>query len=329
MEKIRWGILGTGKIAQKFTEGLAALPDAELIAVGSRTQASADSFALQWKIPHAHGSYDRFVEDEAIDVVYIATPHPLHRENTVACLRAGKAVLCEKPFAMTAKEAQEMVAVAREKRILLMEAMWTRYFPAMEKVRSILLNGELGEVRLVQADFCFQPAFDPDGRLFNRVLGGGALLDLGIYPVSLASMVFGGSPLKIVSNARIGVTGVDEQASVIMEYPEGRQAVMTFGFLFDSPKEALIGGTTGCLRMNRPWWHPETLTWTKADGQEKQFTCKVTGNGYGYEAIEVMDCLRAGRLESPRMPLDESISIMNTLDVIRAQWGLCYPADSV
>jgi predicted dehydrogenase len=327
MGAIRWGILSTGNIADKFAEAVTTLPQARLAAVGSRTQEAADAFGKRWNVPHRHASYESLLRDSDVDVIYIATPHPMHFENAMACLRAGKAVLCEKPFAMRAFEAEKMVALAREKRLFLMEAMWTRYHPAIKKVRAMLAEGALGDVRLMQSDFCFRATFDPNGRLFNRALGGGGLLDLGIYPVSLASMVFGGPPRNIVSNAHIGSTGVDDQASVILEYSEGRQAVMTFGLLLDSPQETRIAGTAGHLRIHQPWWHPQELTWHKADGSDESIHLAFPGNGYEQEATEVMECMQSGRLESPAMPLEETISLMRTLDAIRAQWGLRYPGD--
>jgi predicted dehydrogenase len=327
MDKIRWGILGTGGIAGKFAEALTLLPDAQITAVGSRSQASADAFGQRWSIPHRHKAYAALAEDKDVDVIYVSTPHPFHHENTMTCLRAGKPVLCEKPFAMNAKEAAEMVAFARERRLFLMEGMWTRYFPAIKKVRSLIAEGVLGEVRLAQVDFSFMPKFDPAHRLFDPALGGGALLDLGIYPISLAYMVFGESPSGIASHAWMGTTGVDEQSAVILSYPGGRQAVLSFGFRFDSAHEAFIFGDAGRIRIQRDFWHPDAITWTKADEQEEIFHLPATGNGFPHEAQEVADCLRAGQLESAGIPLDETILIMRTLDDIRAQWGLRYPTD--
>jgi predicted dehydrogenase len=327
MEKLQWGILGTGKIAHKFAEALAMLPDAHLAAVGSRSRETADNFGDRWQIPRRHATYEKFMQDDEVDVVYVATPHPLHRENTLGCLRTGKAVLCEKPFAMHAAEAQEMIDLAKEKKLFLMEAMWTRYFPVMRKVRSLLAEGVLGEVRSLLVDFAFHAEYDPSGRLFNRALGGGALLDLGVYPVSLASLVFNGPPREIVSLAKLGATGVDEQAAAIFGYADGRQALMTFSFLYDSTSEVHIEGVKGRLRIHTPWWHPDTITWTHGDGREEIICLPYIGNGYAHEAQEVMECLRAGRLESAEMPLEETLNIMKTMDAMRAQWGLRYAAD--
>ncbi len=191
MRKIAWGILGTGRIAGNFAADLALLPDAELVAVGSRSEATAQSFAGRFGAPHAHGSYEALAADPAVEVIYIATPHPLHAENMKLCLRAGKAVLCEKPFTLNAREAEEVIALAREQKLFLMEAMWTRFLPAVVRARELIEQGAIGEVRLLLADFGFRAAFDPHHRLFDPQLGGGALLDLGVYCVSLASMLFG------------------------------------------------------------------------------------------------------------------------------------------
>jgi predicted dehydrogenase len=327
MDAIRWGILGTGGIARKFAEALALLPDARMTAVGSRTPASAASFGAKWKIPNRHGSYTALMADPEVDAVYIATPHVLHRENALGCLTAGKAVLCEKPFTINARQAEEVIALARKKRIFLMEAMWTRFLPVFVKIRSLLAEGAIGEVRQVQADFAFRADFDPKGRLFDPALGGGALLDIGVYPVSLASMVFAEAPQRIASLAVLGATGVDEQSAAVMEYSAGRLAVISFSLRFTSPQEACIIGTAGQIRIHRPWWHADSITISRGGRDEETITLPNLGNGYPHEAVEVMECLRGGKLESRVMPLDETLHIMQTLDAIRAEWGLKYPGE--
>ncbi|MBN1439830.1 MAG: Gfo/Idh/MocA family oxidoreductase [Anaerolineales bacterium] len=327
MDAIRWGILGTGGIARKFADGLALLPDARLAAVGSRTRGSAEAFGKQWRIPHRHGSYAALMADPDVEVIYIATPHTLHRENALGCLSAGKAVLCEKPFTINARQAEEVIAQARSRKLFLMEAMWTRFFPVVAKVRSLLAEGAIGEVRQVQADFGAQPKFDPKSRLFDPALGGGALLDLGVYPVSLASMVFGEAPRRITSAARLGSTGVDEHAAAILEYSGGRMAVVSCAMTFVSPQEAHILGTNGRIRIRRPWWFPAAVTLSRTGKDDEEITMPYLGNGYAHEAAEVMECLRGGKMESTVMPLDETLRIMHALDSIRAPWGLKYPGD--
>jgi predicted dehydrogenase len=326
-EKVRWGILGTGNIAKQMARGLAVLPDAELLAVGSRSQESADGFGEQFDVERRYTSYTDLVNDPDVQVVYIATPHSLHRENSLLCLRAGKAVLCEKPFAINATEAREVVAMARERQLFLMEAMWTRFLPVMGRVRELLAGGAIGDVRMVTADFGFRAPFNPRGRLFNPELGGGGLLDVGIYPVSLASMVFGPRPARVSSMAHLGETGVDEQAAMILGYEQGQLAILSSAVRTHTPQEAFLIGTEGRIRVHTPWWKPTNLT-VSVEGQEDQTeTLPFEGNGYNYEAAEVMACLRAGKLESDVMPLDETLAIMETLDQIRGQWGLRYPME--
>ncbi|UCC64997.1 MAG: Gfo/Idh/MocA family oxidoreductase [Anaerolineae bacterium] len=325
-EEIRWGIIGTGNIARQFARGLAVLPDAELAAVGSRTAAAAGAFAEAFDVPHRHSSYEDLAQDPDVDAVYIATPHPLHRENTLLCLRAGKAVLCEKPFAINAAEAEEMIRLAREKGLLLMEAMWSRFFPAMAKVRELLAAGAIGQVSLLTAEFGFRARFDPSNRLFNPALGGGALLDVGVYTVSLASMVFG-SPSRVTGLAHLGSTGVDEQAGIILSYEGGQLAVLATAIRTATPQEAMLMGSDGHIRIHPRWWMPTRLTLSVTGREDEVFELPFTGNGYNYEAAEVMACLRAGKLESEVMLLDETLSIMRTLDQLRAQWGLKYPME--
>lgn len=323
---IRWGILGTGRIARTFAEGLAVLPEAELVAVGSRSQTAADAFGDVFHVPHRHASYEGLAADPDVDVVYVATPHSLHRDNSLLCLEAGKAVLCEKPFAINAAQAEEVIALARKKRLFLMEAMWTRFLPVLVRVRELLAEDAIGKVRLLNADFGFSATFDPRGRLFNPHLGGGALLDVGVYLVSLASMVFG-PPAHVASMAHLGATGVDEQAAMILGYERGQLAVLSTAIRTATPQEATLVGTEGWMRIHSQWWHPTTLTVTVKGREDQAIRLPFEGNGYHYEAAEVMRCLRAGKLESEVMPLDETLAIVKTMDKIRAQWGLKYPME--
>jgi predicted dehydrogenase len=230
-------------------------------------------------------------------------------------------VLCEKAFTISAGQAREVIDLARRKNLFLMEAMWTRFLPAMKKVRAILASGTLGEIRMVQADFGFQPEFNPKSRLFDPALGGGALLDLGVYPVSLASMVYGGPPKRILASASKGKTGVDEQTAAILEYPDGRQAVISCSFRYESPKEAHILGTHGRVFIHSPWWFPGVITLVRKGQAEEDQSLPYLGNGYTHEALEVMECLSDGRKESEIMPLDETLTVMETLDRIQAEWS--------
>lgn len=323
---IRWGILGTGNIANSFTKGLITLPDAQLVAVGSRALASANRFGDTYQVPNRHGSYAELANDPEVDAIYIATPHTLHLENTLMCLEAGKAVLCEKPFTINAAEARIAIDAARTRGIFLMEAMWARFFPMMTALRQMLGEGVIGEVRMISADFGFRGDFNPEKRVFNPALGGGALLDVGVYPISLASMILG-QPTRIASLAELGKTGVDEQAAIVLGYAGGQLAMLHTAIRTRTPHEAVIMGTEGFIRLHTPWWIPKSFTVDKPKQEPQHFDFPFEANGYNYEAAEVQRCLRAGLTESPIMPLDETLAIMETMDQIRAQWGLRYPME--
>jgi len=322
---IRWGILGPGSISKKFATGLKSVQNATIRAVGSRDAARADTFASTFGVPRTYGSYEALVADPEVDVIYIGTPHSFHKVHTILCLKAGKHVLCEKPFAINASEAEEMIRTTREKGLFLMEAMWSRYLPTIVKTRELIGAGKIGEVQLIQADFGFRAQVNPEGRLFNPSLGGGALLDVGIYPLSLAHMILG-TPSGITSSATIGSTGVDEQTAIILSYDGGQMAILSTAIRTSTPQEATIIGTDGWIKIHRPWWISDTLT-LYADGDKHTIPCPVTGNGYNYEAEEVGKCIRSGKLESDIMPLDETLSLMQVMDQIRKQIGLRYPAD--
>ena len=326
VNSIRWGILGTGWIANEFAQGLARLSDAELVAVGSRSLESAERFGAQYEVPHRHASYQALARDTDVDVIYVATPNPLHKEHSLLCLESGKPVLCEKPFALNAREAEHVNQVAREKKLFLMEAMWSRFFPLMAKVRTLLADGVIGDVQMLVADLCIQFDFDPADRRYARNLGGGALLDLGVYPISFASMIMG-PPSGITTLAHLGETGVDEQAGIVLRYDQGQVSTLLTSIRVDSPVEAILMGTEGQIRIH-PWWiRPSRLTLSLADQDTTTIEMPFEGNGYQFEAAEVMDCLRVNKLESDLMPLDETLSIMQTMDAVRAQWGLTYPVE--
>ncbi|GMU94033.1 MAG: oxidoreductase [Candidatus Hydrogenedentota bacterium] len=323
---IRWGILGTGAIARKFAKGLQALPDIKLAAVGSRTQQTAESFAEEYGFQKAHPNYIALAQDPDVDVIYISTPHHLHCENTLLCLRSGKHVLCEKPFAINAGEARRMIAEARKANLFLMEAMWTRFIPVIAKSREWIRDGRIGDARLVHADFGFQSRFDPQSRLFNPAYGGGSLLDVGVYPISFASMVFGGGPDHVSGAACIGETGVDEQAAMTLRYPGGRLAALSCAVRVETPHDAWILGTEGKIRVHAPFWCATAVT-LHVGGEAETVTLPHMTNGYEYQAMEVVRCIRNGEVESPVMPLDESLIVMETMDHLRHQWGLKYPME--
>jgi predicted dehydrogenase len=325
-DAIRWGIVGTGKIARSFAEDLRLARGAELVAVASRSEESARDFAGRFRVPRWHTSYAAMAEDSQVDVAYIATPHTEHFSNSALFLQSGKAVLCEKPFTLNAGEARALIEIARQRGCFLMEAMWTRFLPAIGALRRLLEAGALGEVRMLAADFGKRFRFDPASRLFAPELGGGALLDLGVYPVSLASLVFG-PPERIECMASMGATNVDEQAGILLGYAGGRQAVLYASMQVTTPDEATILGTRGYLRIHTPMHAPHRLSVFMEDGKEARHEHPIRGNGLHYQAVEVMRCLREGARESEHMRLDESLTVMKTLDAIRAEWGLRYPGE--
>ena len=325
-EKIRWGILGPGGIAHKFADALKTIPDAKIVAVGSRDLQRADAFADTFNIPHRHGSYVELANNPEVDVVYVATPHPFHKACAMLCLEAGKAVLCEKPFTVDAEQAEALIACAREHKRFLMEAMWTRFIPIMVQVREWLVDGVIGEPCMLTADFGNWVEPSPEnlvGRLFSPALAGGALLDIGVYTVSLASMVFG-TPTEITSLAHIGETGVDEQSGILLSYDSGQIANLSCAITTRTSQDARIFGTKGAIHI--PNFSRATSATLEVVGKEPlQIEIPFTDNGFEYQVLEVINCLRAGKLESDIMPLDESLSIIKTMDVARAQWGLAYP----
>jgi predicted dehydrogenase len=362
---IRWGILGTGNISRQFAEGLQRVPDARLLAIGSRTEAKAEEFARAFAVPHAYGTYESLVGDKDVDVVYIATPNHKHKGDCLLALEAGKAVLCEKPFALDAAEAGEVVALARCKRLFCMEAMWTRFLPTMVRLHSLLDSGILGEIRVVKADLGVPKPFEKDNRFFSREMGGGAMLNFGPYLLSLASFVLG-KPGSIASQGSFGATGIDEQSAAVLRYPKGAIAVLTASIRNYLPCEAMIIGTCGEIRVHPPAYRPHRLTVTlyphastpsPAWRSRLAFLCRAPlmreavanfahilkrligkgvkryvdsfdGNGLNYEAAEVTRRLQAGELESPHMPLDETLSIMETMDAVRRhlEGGFAPPA---
>jgi predicted dehydrogenase len=258
--------------------------------------------------------------------VYIATPNTYHCDNTLLCLRNGKAVLCEKPFAMNEKEVMQMISTAREHNVFLMEAFWTRFLPSISKVQEIIASGVLGEVGHIKSDHAKFRTFDPNNRAFNKSLGGGSLLDIGIYPVFLTLLLWG-EPDRIDSVPYIGSTGVDESLALTFKYNDGRIATLYSSFTVDSTVETHICGTEGRLKMNRWWFCPVPMELAKGESKPETIDLNYVGNGYNYEVEEVVKCLRSGKKESDILPLDFSLRLIRLLDRIRKQMGLTYDAD--
>lgn len=324
---MRWGIMGPGNISHKFAEGLEFLDEAEITAVASHSMERAQNFAREFNIKRAYGSYEEFLKDPDIDIVYIGTTNQLHKECTLMCLKAGKAVVCEKPFTVNSKQAEEVIDYARSNNIFLMEAMWTRYLPAIVKIRELLNKGVIGEVKKVKADFSFKSGNYGKGRLFDLNLGGGALLDVGIYTLSFANMILGGKPSEVVSMPCIGSTGVDEQFSAILKYDDDKMACVSGGIVVESSHDAYIFGGKGFIYVP-DFWHAKSFT-LHLDGKEEQrYDIPYESVGYNYEALEAMKCIREGKTESEIMPLDETLEIIKIMDSMRNEWKLKYPFES-
>ena len=326
-KKVKWGILGLGNIAHKFANALSLLPDAQLLAVGSRTMNKSVDFGKEFNVLRTYGSYEDLLSDPDIEIIYVATPHRYHLENVLACLKSGKSVLCEKPFAMNENQASEMIQLARSSKLFLMEAMWTRFLPATIKLNEIIKSGKIGDIRLFKGDFAFRCDRDLEGRLLNPELAGGALFDAGIYPVSFATMLFGGQPEDISAISYFGETGVDEQTAITLRYPGGQMAQLYCGFNTTTFQDGDIVGTEGAIRL------PDFFHASKMNiyiGRELDQTIELSygENGFIYEAMEAMKCIREGKLESELMPLNETLEITRLMDNIKNQCGIKYSFDN-
>jgi predicted dehydrogenase len=323
---LRWGILATGLIADLQTADLLRA-GLTVTAVGSRTQASADRFGERYGIPHRHGSYEALCADPSVDIIYVATPHPMHVDNAVMALEAGKHVLVEKAFTVNAAEAQRIVAAATAGKRFAMEAMWTRFLPTMVRAMEIVRGGGIGTPRVLIADHNQYLPYDGHERLHEPELGGGAILDLGIYPLSLANRVFG-APARITARGTLTNLGVDELAAIILEYSSGAQSSIHTGFLTPGPNVASIIGDAGRIDIDSVWYTQTSFTHRDQQGAVvERYTETIEGRGMQYQALEVERCIGAGLLESPVMPLSETLSIMETMDEIRRQIGVVYPSE--
>ena len=326
MNDYRWGILGPGNIAHKFMMGLGALPNAVPYAAASRDLGKAEAFAGKYGMKKAYGSYDALAADPEVDVVYIATTHPQHEAAAIKCLNSKKAVLCEKPFAANAAQAQRMIDCARENKVFLMEAMWTRFLPHIKKTRELIAEGAIGKVRHINADFAFRAGVDPKGRLFSPDTAGGSLLDVGVYNISFCNMIYGETPETVRSAMTIGETGVDETASALLCYAGGKSASVFSAIRVNTPQEATIYGEEGSIRLV-PYWCGDTIVLNNKEGKN-EIKLPFGDGGFQFEAAEVMACLDSGLLESPTMPLDETLAVMKIADKIRYDHNLRYPFES-
>jgi predicted dehydrogenase len=322
--EFRWGIIGTGGIAKAFARDLSYFNSHIVQAVGSRSLEKAGVFALEFPGCTSYGSYEELVADPMIDAVYVATPHPQHVANTILALKAGKPVLCEKPFAVNAIEAQAMVATARENDVALLEAMWTRFLPHIAQVREILSSGAIGEVVNDEADHGQYLIDSKNPRLTEPSLAGGALLDLGIYPVSFAHLVLG-TPARITATGALTEKGVDSQTSAIFDYDNGAQAVITTTLITGTPCRANIAGTLGRIEIDRTFYNPANMRLVMRDGTTTEYPNTYKGHGLREQAAELERMVRNGEIESPLLTHKMTIEIMQSLDEIRTQIGLRYP----
>jgi len=319
---INWGIIGCGSIAKKFAQDLQEISNANLYAVSSRSAQKAKKFANQYGAETYYGNYEALSLDPKVDVVYIATPHVLHYENTIMCLTHKKAILCEKPFAINKTQVSEMINLAKQNNVFLMEALWTHFLPHYKFVLNHIQSGKLGMVKKLHADFGFVATFNPDGRLFNKNLGGGSLLDLGIYPLFVALSTMG-YPTDIQASAQIGSTGVDETCSIELSYKNGATASLFSAITQDTNTEAIIELEHGTIHIHSPFYAPSSVT-IICNGQSKEYKFDVLTNGYHYEALHVQEMLLQNKTESTVMTFEKSLQIIQLLDTVREKIGLYY-----
>ncbi len=324
-ETVRWGVLGPGGISTGFAEAMQLVDGGTIVAVASRSAERADAFADRFGIARHYDSYEAIADDPEVDAVYVGTPHSRHLVDTLMALEAGKHVLCEKPLALHAGDAARMVAAARARRLFLMEAIWSRFLPAYVALGDVLASGRIGQPVVVEADFGFHRPFDPTHRLFDPELGGGGLLDLGIYPLQLCSLVLG-PPDDIAAEGVIGDSGVDELVAAVLHHPSGTLGVIKAGLRANLSCTARISGSEGSIRLPAFMHCPTSITVNSPAGEER-IDGSYEGNGLRFEIAEVHRCLAAGLTESPTMTLDETIRLARTMDEIRAQIGLVYPGE--
>jgi predicted dehydrogenase len=318
---VRWGVVGPGRIADKVVRDLPHVPGAVLTAVASRSEERAAAFAAEHGAERAHGSYRAIVDDPDVDVLYVATPHPQHRAVTLAAVRAGKAVLVEKAFTVTPEATREIVDLARERSAFVMEAMWTRFQPAIVRLRELLADGAIGEVQSVQADLGAQHSTDPADRFYNPALGGGALFDVGVYPISFAQMVLG-TPETVAAHGALSDTGVDVEESVLLGYPGGRSASLLASLRCATPGGARVVGTGGWIDVPPRFHHPSSLVLVRHGREPETISAPPLGSGYAHELIEVTDAVAAGRTESAAMPLADTVAVQDIMAEVAARIGL-------
>lgn len=320
---INWGIIGLGKIAHKFAEDLVKVPNAKLYAVASRSSIKSKEFAARFSAEIAYDNYEALANDTNINAIYIATPHSFHLEHTLLCLNSGKAVLCEKPLALNSQEVEKMIAAAKSLQILLMEALWTYFLPHYQKTLEIVKSGVLGEITSLKADFGFKPVYDESSRVFNKALGGGSLLDIGIYPIFAALSILG-MPENISAKAQFFQNGTDSKCDILFNYHNGITATLKSTFLEETPTEVIITGTKGVLKLHSRFHAPTSLSLNLAGKPEQVFNFEVPYNGYFYEIVHFNSLLNSEKTESDVMSFEMSRNLMTLLDLVKNEIGLSY-----
>lgn len=323
-KKIKWGILGTGWIAHKFTTALQTVENSEIYAVGSRSIESAQKFAVEFNIPRAYGTYEELVSDPDIDVIYIGTPHNMHVENTLLAFNHNKNVLCEKPLGVNLKEATVLIETAKEKNLFLMEALWSRFLPNIIKTKELIDSGEIGEVKLLTASFSILSDNGPEHRHYNIDLCGGTVLDTGIYNIFLSLLLLG-KPKSFTAMAGLSEQGGDNSCSYTFKYEKDTLAVMYSSFLAETPVVAEIHGTKGKILLEHLWFCPGNVRLIYRDGEEKIFEFDFKSNGYEFEAEEVVSCILAGKKQSDLWSWNDSLQLVSQMDSIRKACGIVYP----
>ena len=319
----RWGILGAGRIAEKFCEALCFVEGSEVYAVASRDIDKAKTYATKYKATRFYNNYNDLAKDENIDIIYIATPHAFHYEQTMLCLQHKKAVLCEKPMSLSCRQTAEMIAAAAKNNLFLMEGMWTGCMPFIDKILSLVKEDVIGQPQYADADFGFLAPPDPKGRLLNKALGGGSVLDIGVYPIFFATLIFG-EPSIIQSVSKLTETGVDEYANVVLQYPDGQTAHILSTIGLNTAIEAEITGTKGRIKIGNPWFKATDFSLYLNDGTTQHFSMPHLCNGFEYEIKEVMHCLDNGLLQSSRIPHHLTLTISKIMDEILRQAGIVY-----
>lgn len=322
-KKINWGIIGLGNIANKFANDLKLYANARLYGVASKDLEKAKRFSQKYNSVKYYNSYKELVKNPEIDVIYIATPHTFHFKNTMMCLREGKSVLCEKPLGINSIEVKTMMAEAKLRNLFMMEALWTRFIPSTEKIIEIIKSNIIGDINFIRADFGYKGDTNPNGRIYSKKLGGGSLLDIGIYPIYL-SMLTIGIPRNIKVMARMSPTQIDTYCGMLFDYDNGAKAMLESTVEAETPTEAYIYGDKGVIKMHSPFHHTKKISLFQNEKLDKIFNMKYIGNGYYHEIEEVTDCLIEGKNESSKLPHSDSLNLITLIDRIKQKIGLIF-----